>query len=201
MDSPSSVGKVRPTTTSSPVVNGSFSYTNGHQLKPTSSTTGSTDTSKPVTRQGVEDAFHSFGQLVTASKRPLPTQNGDGTYNDTNRLTGWLPDWKLITWADIKTVIELVKSKLGGDGIVDDKTMLMEQTISIVAKLPGTSKNRVKLTDAFIAELWNSLDHPPQIFVGDKYMYRMADGSCNVSRSLLHMTTIGSPVTDASAEH
>jgi hypothetical protein len=155
---------------------------NGYQSKRTSSITGSTSTSKPVTRQGIEDAFRSCGQLLTASRRPLPTQNGDGTYNDTNRLTGLAKDWRLITWADIKTVIELVKSVIGGDGIVDDKTMLMERIISIVAKLPATSKNRGKLTDAFIAELWNSLDHPPQIFVGDKYMYRMADGSCNVSR-------------------
>lgn len=77
--------------------------------------------------------------------------------------------------------MELIKGKVSGNGIVNDRTMLMERIIQIVAKLPHNSKNRVKLTDAFIAELWNSLDHPPQIFIGDKYMYRRADGSYNVS--------------------
>lgn len=81
----------------------------------------------------------------------------------------------------MKTLIEVIKAKLRGDGITDDKTMIMERTIQLVAKLPDTSKNRVKLTNAFIGELWNSLDHPPMIYVGDKYMYRRADGSFNVS--------------------
>lgn len=81
----------------------------------------------------------------------------------------------------MKTLIEVIKAKLVGNGITDDKTMIMERTIQLVAKLPNGSKNRVKLTDAFIAELWNSLDHPPMIYIGDEYMYRKADGSYNVS--------------------
>lgn len=86
-----------------------------------------------------------------------------------------------LTWStDIKAVVELIKGKLSGDGIVDDKTMLMERIIQIVAKLPHNSKNRGRLTDVLIGELWDSLDHPPMIYVGDKYMYRRADGSCNV---------------------
>lgn len=81
----------------------------------------------------------------------------------------------------MKTLIEVIKAKLVGNGITDDKTMIMERTIQLVAKLPNGSKNRIKLTDAFIAELWNSLDHPPMIYIGDEYMYRKADGSYNVS--------------------
>lgn len=81
----------------------------------------------------------------------------------------------------MKTLLEVIKAKLKGDGITDDKTMIMERTIQLVAKLPKDSKNRVKLTDDFIGQLWNSLDHPPMIYVGDKYMYRRADGSFNVS--------------------
>lgn len=81
----------------------------------------------------------------------------------------------------MKTLIEVIRAKIKGDGITDDKTMIMERTIQLVSKLPNGSKNQVKLTDDFIAQLWNSLDHPPLIYIGDKYMYRSADGSNNVS--------------------
>jgi hypothetical protein len=81
----------------------------------------------------------------------------------------------------VKTLLEVIKAKVTGNGITDDKTMIMERTIQLVAKLPNGSKNRVMLTDKLIAQLWNSLDHPPMIYIGDKYMYRRADGSYNVS--------------------
>jgi hypothetical protein len=34
-------------------------------------------------RKGVEDMFREFSQILHASRRPLPTQTGDGTYNGT----------------------------------------------------------------------------------------------------------------------
>ncbi len=42
------------------------------------------------------------------------------------------------------------------------------------------SKTRVDLTNAFIDELWHSLQHPPMSYLGDKYIYRQADGGNNV---------------------
>ncbi|KAB5575357.1 linoleate diol synthase [Coniochaeta sp. 2T2.1] len=133
----------------------------------------------PANRPGIEEAFRSFGQLVVASRRPLPTQNGDGTYNTAKHQTGLREDLKVIKLRDLRTLIEVIKAKLGGDGITDDKTMIMERTIQLVSKLPNGSKNRVKLTDNLIAELWNSLDHPPLIYVGEANIYRKADGSFN----------------------
>ena len=82
---------------------------------------------------------------------------------------------------DVKTLAELVRTKITGQQIIDDKTMFMERIIQIVAGLPTDSKTRVVLTDNFITELWDSLDHPPMIYIGEKYQYRMADGSYNVS--------------------
>lgn len=38
---------------------------------------------------------------------------------------------------------------------------------------------RNDLTLAFIDELWNSLQHPPLSYLGDKFQYRQADGSYN----------------------
>jgi len=57
--------------------------------------------------------------------------------------------------------------------------MLMERLIQAVAGLPPLSKNRVELTNGFIGELWSTLDHPPQSYMGDDYMYRKPDGSYN----------------------
>lgn len=62
---------------------------------------------------------------------------------------------------------------------MDDHAMLMERIIQLVAGLPTKSRTRVLLTDQFINELWYSLDHPVLNFIGEKYMYRSADGSNN----------------------
>ncbi len=61
----------------------------------------------------------------------------------------------------------------------DDKKMLMEEVMQLVAALPDRSSNRVQLTGMFLDELWNSLQHPPLSYLGDKYLYRSADGSNN----------------------
>lgn len=74
----------------------------------------------------------------------------------------------------------MVKGKLQGGGITDDKTMIMERVIALVADLPHQSKLREEMSNKFIAELWDSLEHPPLLYIGDKYMYRSADGSNNV---------------------
>lgn len=39
----------------------------------------------------------------------------------------------------------------------------------------------VPYASAQIDELWNSLQHPPMSYLGDKFTYRQADGSNNVS--------------------
>lgn len=57
----------------------------------------------------------------------------------------------------------------------------MEKIIQFVASLPESSKLQGALTSALIGNLWNTLKHPPLSYVGDKYEYRQADGSYNVS--------------------
>jgi hypothetical protein len=86
----------------------------------------------------------------------------------------------LKTRADLKTLYDLVRSKIRGDLVIDDKTMIMERIIQLVSNLPSDSKTRVELTNAFINELWYSLDHPPPLYIGERFQYRMADGSFNV---------------------
>lgn len=79
----------------------------------------------------------------------------------------------------MKTVLDLARSKLKGEQLVDDKTMIMERVIQLVAGLPTGSRLREELTNAFINELWDTLDHPPLLYMGEKHEYRMADGSWN----------------------
>jgi hypothetical protein len=62
---------------------------------------------------------------------------------------------------------------------MDDKTMLMEQIIQLVAGLPSKSRLREELTNQFLNELWYTLDHPPLLYIGEQFQYRMADGSWN----------------------
>lgn len=149
-------------------------------------------------RDGITAAFKQFASSIHASRRPLPTQLGDGTVSIRKRQTGLTVDLKhlgkkgmcitcysfvctcaLTRVIDFKTLLDLVKSKLHGTEPLDDKTMLMERIIQIVAGLPTRSRTRVLLTNQFIGELWDSLEHPVLNYIGDKTMYRSADGSNN----------------------
>ncbi|KAI0891686.1 linoleate diol synthase [Annulohypoxylon nitens] len=133
-----------------------------------------------ASREGVSAVFSQFSQLLHASQRALPTENGDGSYKDTViQRTGLKRDLKYLSMKDVKTVLDLARSKLKGEQLVDDKTMIMERVIQLVAGLPTGSRLREELTNAFINELWDTLDHPPLLYMGEKHEYRMADGSWN----------------------
>ncbi|KAK2035237.1 linoleate diol synthase [Colletotrichum zoysiae] len=120
-----------------------------------------------------------FSALRQASKRPLPTQNGDGTYPKELVQPTMVQNLRALQAADVKTLVQIIKSKIKREKIQNDKTMIMERTIQIVAKLPHNSKLREQLTNTFIKELWDSLEHPPMLYMGDEYKYRRADGSYN----------------------
>ncbi|KAI1389341.1 linoleate diol synthase [Hypoxylon trugodes] len=140
---------------------------------------GKQETPPRADREGVSAVFAQFGQLLQASRRPLPTQNGDGTYTTTVQRPGFRNDLKHIRMKDVRTIADLVRSKLKGEQVTDDKTMIMERVIQLVAGLPDKSRLREELTNVFINELWYTLDHPPLLYMGDKHQYRMADGSWN----------------------
>lgn len=121
----------------------------------------------------------SFLALRRASKRPLPQDTGDGTYITTRTETGLRRDLSTLSFAKWKTLLELVIAKVTGNKSTDDKTMIMERVIAVVAGLPHESRLRVKLTNEFLNELWYTLEHPPMNYIGDEFQYRTADGSNN----------------------
>ncbi|ORY68274.1 heme peroxidase [Pseudomassariella vexata] len=61
----------------------------------------------------------------------------------------------------------------------DDKNMQMEKLMAFMTKMPRTSKTRHELSMKTIDKLWNSMQHPPLSYLGDKYKYRTPDGSYN----------------------
>ncbi|KAK3689370.1 heme peroxidase [Podospora appendiculata] len=137
-------------------------------LKPTS-----------ATRQGVANTFERYGQVLRATVEPLPTQVGGGTFSENKKWGKLRTDLMTLRSADFRTLRKMVVAKIKGEKIADDKTMLMERVIQLVSNLPSNSKLRVELTNDFIKQLWDSLEHPPSLYVGDKFQFRQADGSYN----------------------
>lgn len=88
------------------------------------------DDDHAANRGDVESSFQKFAQLIHASNRPLPTQSGDGAYLDHPEPTGLMQDLKNIGIKDVRTLMELMKTKVKGE-LNDDKTMLMEHVIQV----------------------------------------------------------------------
>jgi linoleate 10R-lipoxygenase len=113
-------------------------------------------------RNEVTAIFEKYAQVIHASRRPLPTQSGDGTYleHGHDHSTTLFQDLRSLGFKDYGTLVDVMKNKASGE-YTDDKTMLMERIIQLVSGLPSNSKNRTELTNAFLDELWDSLAHPP----------------------------------------
>ncbi|KOS17402.1 Linoleate 10R-lipoxygenase [Escovopsis weberi] len=128
---------------------------------------------KRVVKQG------GLRDMYKASRRPLPTELGDGTYRTVPVRPTLMQEIASIKLSGLKTLKEIIKAKLSGEVYQDDKTMIMERTIQLVAGMPNNSKRQEALTNDFIDKLWYSLDHPPLLYMGDEFRFRQADGSNN----------------------
>ncbi len=83
-----------------------------------------------ASRADVESSFNKFAQLVHASRRPLPTQSGDGAYLDHTEPTGLMQDLKNIGFKDVETLMEVIKTKASGQ-LQNDKNYMMERVIQV----------------------------------------------------------------------
>ena len=72
----------------------------------------------------------------------------------------------------------LLVSGLTGGGL-DDRKMLLEQLITLLASMPVTSKVSQTLSDALINIIWGDLPHPAVSFLGREHRFRRPDGSDN----------------------
>ena len=83
-----------------------------------------------ASRADVETAFTKFAQLIHASRRPLPSQSGDGAYLDQAEPTGLVQDLRSIGFKDVNTLMAVMKTKVTGE-LQDDRTYLMERIIQV----------------------------------------------------------------------
>ncbi len=88
-----------------------------------------------ASRGEVEGSFQQFAQLIHASRRPLPTQSGDGAYLDHTEPSGLMQDLKSIGFKDVNTLMQVMKQKKAG-GLQDDKTYIMERVIQVNQTVP-----------------------------------------------------------------
>lgn len=72
----------------------------------------------------------------------------------------------------------LLVSGLTGGGL-DDRKMLLEQLVTLLASMPVTSKVSQTLSDALISIIWGDLPHPAVSFLGPQHRFRRPDGSDN----------------------
>lgn len=110
----------------------------------------SDDEHQGAKRGEVVAVFDKFAQVLHASRRPLPTQTGDGTYLEHETSTGLFQDLRSMGFKDVATLRDVMKNKVKGD-LVDDKTMLMERIIQVCFNTAAgrcigepTSDNRYK---------------------------------------------------------
>jgi len=139
-----------------------------------------------------------FGTLLKAVRAPLPTETGDGSQlpppepkESTVKLLGTILED--LAKDGVKRDIDLLnvaKSALRHEPL-DDRKYFMENLIQAAALLPPDKFN-TKLTDGFLTQLWNDLQHPPPTLLGPEHQYRQPDGSNN-NYQLPHIGKAGTP--------
>lgn len=139
-------------------------------------------------RNKLGQPFQKMANLVGAVAAPVP-DTGDGSKivpeddpTILKKIADGLHDLTFLNADNAKTLLEIQREKMLG-GYTDDKHYLMEGLIRTAQALPDGSKMRDSLTNTFVTQLWNDLEHPPQSYLGAKYQFRSADGSNN---SLIH---------------
>ena len=128
-------------------------------------------------RKEVENTLSQIEQVVKASIAPIPPYPYPPSNEPSTDVTGVLDDLSKLGVKDIETLIQILQESV--TGVDDDNKFLLEHTVRLASKLPQTSANGSKLSNAFINQLWNVLPHPPATSLGAQYKYRSADGSNN----------------------
>lgn len=106
------------------------------------------------------------------------TPNGIPTGTKPQTEPGILDALKACNARNFDTLADVALQGAKGEPL-DDKTYLMERIIQLTADLPPGDRFSDTLTNNFLNQLWNDLDHPPKSYLGYDYIFRKADGSNN----------------------
>jgi hypothetical protein len=136
------------------------------------------------TKKNVFQSVEQLRTLLKAMKAPLPTQTGDGSALPQPKKDTFSKDVREILRDiprqdinDIEGLVKTFKATAMGEPL-DDKEYLMESMVAIATKLPE-SFLQDRITATLITTLWNDLEHPPNVILGDEYEFRQPDGSKN----------------------
>ncbi|KAI1853021.1 hypothetical protein JX265_012777 [Neoarthrinium moseri] len=116
-------------------------------------------------------------QVITKSLSPVPKYSVTPGNDETFKETGLLKDLQELDSEDYKTLNDLVQVSVSGEE--DDSELFLERLVTLLAKLPPHSRVGKQLTDGFVNNLWDALEHPPPRTLDRDYRYRQADGSFN----------------------
>lgn len=119
----------------------------------------------------------SLAQALGSSLSPITQYAYTPGNDDVTPKAEFLKDIQSLGFKDYETLLMFLNASI--TGINDDKQLLLERLVQILAKLPADSKELKELGDGFITQLWNTLPHPPVQSLGEQYKYRKADGSYN----------------------
>jgi hypothetical protein len=116
--------------------------------------------------------------------RRKPTQANDGRSAEAssglknNEKTTIGHDLKNLGLKNAKFAVEAITTLASGEPL-DDKDLLLENGVQMLQGLPPNSGLSAKVSDGFIAMLWNDLPHPSPTQAGPTTRYRRHDGGGN----------------------
>ncbi|KAH4056034.1 hypothetical protein HBH49_048320 [Parastagonospora nodorum] len=116
--------------------------------------------------------------------RRKPTQASDGRTSEAssglknNEKTTIGHDLKNLGIKNARFAVEAITTLASGEPL-DDKDNLLENGVQMLQGLPTNSGLSAKVSDGFIAMLWNDLPHPSPTTAGPTTRYRRHDGGGN----------------------
>lgn len=116
--------------------------------------------------------------------RKKPTKASDGRSDEeasgmaAPKKTAISSDLRTLGLKNAKFAVEAITTLASGDPI-DDKELMLEHGVEMLQGLPLNSGLSAKVSDGFIAMLWNDLPHPTPTMAGQTARYRKHDGSGN----------------------
>ncbi|KAI1336794.1 linoleate diol synthase precursor [Xylariaceae sp. FL0016] len=115
--------------------------------------------------------------VIVKALSPIPKYQFSPSNDDSTEETGIVSDVQNLSVEDYKTLVDILRAEAAGEE--DDDQLLLERTVTLLAKLPPHSAEGKRLTDGLVNTLWSSLEHPPPRVRTSESRYRTPDGSCN----------------------
>ena len=119
----------------------------------------------------------SKARQVNGAPSSVPNGIPRGT-NQKSSEESVLQALRAVNVRNFDTLKDVALSGVKGEPI-DDKTYLMERIIQLTAELPLNDRVGATLTNDFLSQLWNDLEHPPRSYLGYDFAFRKPDGSNN----------------------